>query len=466
MRLRTGLSVFPGIPCMLVGLTILTFLAGCGAKPEEEDTHSKTISGPRVLKVSDDVMKRLDVKTEVVEKRPVAVPLHLTGRIEPDIQKEVDLSTRIAGRISDIFVLPGEHVQKGQRVALVDSQEISDLQSQLIEARSKLTVAELHQERERQILDELIKRPTELIKARATFNSAKVQKELAETEFDRIQGLYKEKIAAAKDFVTAKANLAKAQVNFDQAQANLQREEHLYKNRAMLKRDFQLAQAEASRARNHVNMLNQRLNFLGCGQHMLDEVVSTGKIVGSIQLTAPISGVVTYRDVSVGELVQPDRVIFTISDMSTVMLRVDLPESDLKRVKLGDRVKIRLASYPDELFQGVVSYISVIVDQATRTVAVRARLENKDGILKKFMFAEIELEGAPEVVLACPKDAIQEHGGEKIVFVKTAEGFEERRVKVGFEGERFVQIKSGLGEGEAVATQGSLMLKTEITYQH
>ncbi|MBZ0185447.1 MAG: efflux RND transporter periplasmic adaptor subunit, partial [Candidatus Obscuribacterales bacterium] len=242
--------------------------------------------------------------------------------------------------------------------------------------------------------------------------------------------------------------------------------DHLYKNRAMLKRDYQLAQAEGSRARNQVNMLTQRLIFLGCDKGMLDKVVSTGKIVGNIRITAPIHGVVTYRDVAVGEVVQPDRVIFTISDMSTVMLRVDLPESDLSRVKLGDRVRIRLASYPGELFQGVVSYISVIVDEMTRTVAVRARLENEKGILKKFMFAEIELEGTPQVVLACPKEAVQEHGGEKVVFVKTAEGFEERRVVVGFEGERYAQVKAGLTEGEVVATQGSLMLKTEITYQH
>ena len=82
------------------------------------------------------------------------------------------------------------------------------------------------------------------------------------------------------------------------------------------------------------------------------------------------------------------------------------------------------------------------------------------------MFAEIELEGAASTALACPRDSIQEHGKEKIVFVKTPEGFEERRVTVGFEGESYVQILSGLREGEVVATQGSLMLKSEISHSH
>ena len=113
-----------------------------------------------------------------------------------------------------------------------------------------------------------------------------------------------------------------------------------------------------------------------------------------------------------------------------------------------------------------MSYISVRVNPDTRTVAVRARLTNDKGLLKKFMFAEIELEGAATTVLACPRDAIQELAKQKIVFVKTPEGFEQRRIKVGLEGEEYVQIQAGLHEGEVVATQGSLMLKTEISHTH
>lgn len=442
-------------------------LNGCGEKEKpHSQPESKTITGPKILKVTEEVIKRLDLKTAVVKNRPVAVPLHLTGRIEPDVQKEVDINTRISGRVTDIFVKPGEVVNKGSVIALINSREISDLQSQLLEGNSKLRIAELHEERERQIYEEQLRRPTQLIKARALFNEAKVQKELAESEFERLKGLFKEKIAATKDYVAAKANLAKAQVNFEETQANYKREEQLYENRAMLKRDYQLAQAEAARARNHVKMLTQRLYFLGSDKELMNKVVKTGQISGTVRVKAPIGGIVSYRDIAVGEQVTADRLIFTISDMSTVLLRVDLPEVDLGRVKLGDKVKIQIASYPGETFQGTVSYISVRVNPNTRTVAVRARLDNRKDLLKKFMFAEIELEGAASTVLACPKDSIQEHNKEKVVFVKTPEGFEERRIKVGFEGEEYVQILAGLREGEVVATQGSLMLKTEISHSH
>lgn len=447
-------------------LAPLLVLSGCNSSSKEAEQESTEITGPRVLKVTPEVMERLDLKCEEVKKRPVAVPLHLTGRIEPDVHKEVDVRTRIAGRISDILIAPGEMVKSGQILAYVDSREISDIQSELLEARSKLKIAELHQEREKQIYDELLRRPTTLIKARANFDEAKVQMELYDTEFKRIKGLYEEKIAAAKDFVAAKAKLAQAKTKFKEAEVILEREEHLYKNRAMLKRDYQLAIAESERLKNHVKTLIQRLTFLGCDQPMIDRVMSTSKIEGQIRLVAPIKGVVTYRDVAKGEVVEPSNILFTISDMSTVLLRVDLPEVDLPRVQLGDRVKIRIASYPGEVFEGTISYISVLVNETTRTVATRAKLDNSNGRLKKFMFAEIDLEGAPRQVLACPKDAIQENSGESLAFVKTPEGFEERRVKIGMQGDDYVEVISGLKSGEQVATQGSLMLKNEITFRH
>lgn len=441
-------------------------LSGCANHEEAPSAPAAALNGPRILKVGPDVEKRLDIRTDEVHEEGIAVPLHLTGRIEPDNHKEVDIHTRIAGRLTSILVKPGETVRQGQVMALVDSQEISDIQSELIEARSKLTIARLHQERERQIYEEQIKRPTSLITARANFDEAKVQEHLYETEFKRIKGLYDEKIAAAKDFVAAQAKLSTAKTHLKEAEVTLEREEHLYRNRAMLKRDYQLAQAEEERARNHVNTLTQRLFFLGCDKAMVDKVVATGQIQGNVKITAPITGVVTYRDISQGELVQPSTVLFTISDLSTMLLRVDLPEVDLPKVKMGDTVKIRISSYPGEVFYGTISYISVLVNEQTRTVSLRARLDNADHRLKKFMFAEIDLKGTPKTVLACPKDAIQENHGEKLVFVKTVDGFEERHVKTGIEGDHFVEILTGLKPGEKVATQGSLMLKNEITFKH
>ncbi len=455
---------------LAIGCAGALFLSGCGGeKPEaHKEDHAAAIvpAGPRIVAVTDEVAKRIDLKTEVVQKRDVVVPLHLTGRIEPDYGREVDVSARISGRISKIIARPGSMVKKGQIMALIDSPQISDLQGEAVEAKSKLGIAEAHAERERQIYEEHLERPKALLEAQAHLQNSQVQAELSEQELKRQEDLHREKIAATKDFLSAKATYAKAKVAFDQAQTALKREEMLYKNRGLMKREYQLAMAEVTRDKQHLQTICKRLDFLGADKHMTQLMLTSGDINGLVQISAPIDGDLSRYDCAVGEVVQPEKSMFKLTDLKYVQVLADLPEVDLKRVKLGDTVKIKVASYPDREFTGVISYISVNVHADTRTVPIRARLANFDSKLKTNMYAEIDLEGASQNFLACPKAAVQEYDGSKIVFVKKPTGFEVRTVKFGKQGEQYDQVTSGLTDGDVVATQGSLMLKTELSYHH
>lgn len=105
----------------------------CSHKTEDPHADAKTPeSSVRIVKVSDDLTKKFGLQTDVVKTREVTIPLMLTGRIEPDLQKEVDVGTRVAGRITKIFVDPGTTVKKGQIIALIDSREITEIQTDLI----------------------------------------------------------------------------------------------------------------------------------------------------------------------------------------------------------------------------------------------------------------------------------------------------------------------------------------------
>lgn len=451
-------------------LALCVLMCGCSqpapqpAPQPEKKVQSHT--GPRLIAVDEEVAKRIDLKTEVVTARDVVVPLHLTGRIEPDYGREVDVSARISGRVSQILARPGELVKQGQTLAMIDSPQISDLQAEAVESKSKLAIAEAHAERERQIYEEQMQRPKALLDAKAQVQHTQVQLELAEQEYVRQEGLYKEKIAATKDYLGAKGALSKAKVDAEQAKVALEREEGLFKNRSLMKKEYQLALAEVTREKQHLHTITKRLDFLGADKKMTQEVLSSGNITGLVRIIAPINGVLSRYDCAVGEVVQPERSMFKLTDLKFVQLAADLPEIDLPRVKLGDKVSIKISSYPDTPFSGVISYISVNVHPDTRSVPIRARLANPDGRLRTNMFAEIDLEGASRHFLACPKAAVQEHDGKKIVFVKKSDGFEERPVKIGVSGRQYDEILAGLSEGEVVATQGSLMLKTELSYQH
>lgn len=456
------------LACILISAFSVTGLSACGTKSDSADaslSNHTASAGPKLIKVSEKVAQQIDIRHEPIQKRALTIPLHVTGKIEPDLGKEVDVTSRISGRVKAIKVAPGQEVKRGQIMALVDSQEISDLQAELIEAKAKHDIAKAHEERERMIYDELLVRPKALIEAQTQFDAAKVQKELAEVEFKRQEGLYKEKISAQKDYLAAKALSATAHATYEQARIAYEREKAMFKNKAMLRKDLQLAEAETARERQHLNTLKQRLEFLGADTSFLSDVLKKGLISGMVRIVAPETGVVSHHDVAVGELVHPDKSIFKVTDLASVVVKADLPEVDVSRVRLGGNVRVKVSSYPSETFLATVSYIAENVNPETRTVSVRARLDNRRRLFKLQMFAEIDLEGVSRDLLACPKSAVQELEGKPVVFVRKADGYEERHVKFGVDSEKYYEVLSGLEPGDEVVTQGSLMLRTELTYK-
>ncbi|MBX9723467.1 MAG: efflux RND transporter periplasmic adaptor subunit, partial [Candidatus Obscuribacterales bacterium] len=257
-----------------------------------------------------------------------------------------------------------------------------------------------------------------------------------------------------------------AQAIYRQKLTTFEREEGLYNNKAVMKKDYLLAQAETNKQQKHVNTLRQRLIFLGMTNEMLDDVLASEKISGTISLRAPIDGIVTHRDVDPGEIVDRDKQAFTITDLRTVSVIADIPEVELRRLKLGAKAVVKAASFPYDKFEGTISYISSTINPELRTVPIRVRLVNPKLKLKSNMFAEIDLLQQPTPVLVCPKAAVQEHDGSKFVYLQCPEGYREQKIETGNTNEKYTEVISGLKEGDKVVTSGSLLLKTEFTQVH
>lgn len=457
-------AIFVCAGLIVLGVASWVIAAFSLHNPEEQVKTEEKIEN--FIEVSNQTAEEIALRNEPIQQKRVPLTLRITGQIKPEVGKEVDVNTRFNGRVIKVAVALGQRVTPGEILATIDSREIGDLQAELIEAKSKQEIAKAHERRELQIYEEQLQRPAALIQARADFNQSKTRLELAESEYKRQEQLHQEKIASTKDFLRSKAGFENAKAEFVQSQQSLQREEHLFANRAMMRRDVDVARAESKRAEQHLRTLQQRLVFLGVPQSMVDAVIRQGKIQVLVPLISPAHGIVTNIDVAVGEVISPDKVAFTVTDLGSVVVVADLPEIDLAKVKLGSPVKVKINSYPNEIFHGTINYMSQIVDPETRTVRIRVTLPNDDNRLKSNMFAEIDIEGDAVEMVACPKSAIQERDGSKVVYVHVKGGYQERAVKTGRESTDYVEVLSGLAPGEKVATQGSLMLKTELTYRH
>ena len=184
---------------------------------------------------------------------------------------------------------------------------------------------------------------------------------------------------------------------------------------------------------------------------------------------APFAGRVIARDLTKGEVVETTHKLFAVADLSTVWVVGNVSEKDISYMQRAaavpnQPVEVHVAAYPDEVFQGTVSYVGDVLDTATRTMAVRLILDNSNGLLKPEMFATIRVSSEPASdVLVVPEAAIQHDRDRSFVFVQKEPGvFEARTIKLGEKNGTFAEVLEGVQEGEMVVKEGAFTLKSEL----
>lgn len=182
--------------------------------------------------------------------------------------------------------------------------------------------------------------------------------------------------------------------------------------------------------------------------------------VSDRSIRAPFAGVLGLRQVSLGTLVRPGDVITTLDDVSVVKLDLAVPETSMALLQSGMVVEVRSAGYPDKVLTGTVSGLDSRVDPQSRTIAVRAEVDNPDGLLKPGMLLTATLRADPRKGLMVSEVAIVPLGPDRFVFVAGADGKAERRsVKTGRRNLGQVEVLSGLRLGEPVIVDGIVKLR-------
>lgn len=269
----------------------------------------------------------------------------------------------------------------------------------------------------------------ELGKAKADYLKFQALTRVHEQNYQREQRLFQQKIASQKEVLDAEAAYLTAKAEFEAAHAIL----HLYG----------LSDQET-----------HRLTW------------QTKEPISHFPLLSPFSGLVAEKDLTIGEVISPEKHVYTIADLSTLWIQLDVYEKDLAKIQRGQPVALIADSYPQETFHGVISYIGSLLNETTRTIPTRVEIPNPQGRLKPGMFASALIATQADsaaTALVVPADAVQRVAGETLVFVSRREGrFERRKVTVGRQSEDWVEVQEGVQEGEQVVTAGSFALKSEL----
>jgi membrane fusion protein, heavy metal efflux system len=180
---------------------------------------------------------------------------------------------------------------------------------------------------------------------------------------------------------------------------------------------------------------------------------------GTLTITAPISGSVVDRHVSIGEAITADKELMTVMNTATVVIEALLPESQTRRVVVGQRMIARIPGSPDGYVEGKVESISTTVDPNKRTVAVRAKAANPNFLLRHEMAVDVSITaGGRKEALLVPASALVDEEGLKVIYVKEGERYERRVVSVGTVTYKAAEILSGVEAGEEVVVAGAYQL--------
>ncbi len=200
------------------------------------------------------------------------------------------------------------------------------------------------------------------------------------------------------------------------------------------------------------------------GQRLVEvESLQLGDPPPRARYASPVSGVVTDRHVVVGDDVEPNRHLFEVVDLSEVLAIGRVFEGQIGQVSVGQKVRVRVPSYPRDVFEGVVERLGGKLDADSRSLAVYVRVGNADERLRPHMRATLSLlTGGAELALAIPKSALLGEAGQFYAFVQDEdrpERFERRPLVLGVSNDRFVEVIEGLYPGERVVSEGNYSLQ-------
>lgn len=270
---------------------------------------------------------------------------------------------------------------------------------------------------------------------------------------------------SSPDYSQLRASYLKARDSYNLADKNYQRAQDLFAHHAIAEADVLQAESTRTQAQADMNASEQGLHILGITN--LDSLASAPP-TAQIPVRAPISGEVVDRLCSPGQLIQAGATqCFTISDMSTVWVLVNVYQNQLSYIHNGDTVSVQTDAYPT-IFHGKISYLAPAVDPNTRTLQARIVTENPGEKLKNQMYVTaIVVAGTiPKAITVPVASVLRNTENQPFVYVQTgATQFSRRMVEIGETQEGRIQILSGLSAGEKVVADGSLFLQFQNSLQ-
>lgn len=271
-------------------------------------------------------------------------------------------------------------------------------------------------------------------------------------------------VIESRELADSKAEYLAAVERVKLAQSRYDRERRLWSKKISAEQEYLDAKQALAEQRIALRTAEQKLYALGLStRHVKELPTHSERSLTRYEITAPFDSTVIEKHISMGELLKDESEPFAVADLSSVWVNLNIYQKDIGRVRQGQRVLINLGQGGNETV-GKIDYVEPIVKGDTRTAIARVIVPNPDGIWHPGMFvtARVLTDDARAPVVVSPA-AVQSLGEQKVVFVKTEDGFEPRHIRTGRANESGIEVVSGLSPGEIYANKGTLTLKAQLS---
>jgi cobalt-zinc-cadmium efflux system membrane fusion protein len=447
--------------------------------PEEvtASDSSKEEEADGVITLAKTKWNTAGIRIEQAHRQTLQPTISLTGKLALNEDRLAQVFPQVEGIVEQVPVRFGQDVTAGQTLAVINSQHIGAAKLELIRNRLATQLAEVnfrwHQAVEANVQELVasLKQQVPLSEIeqsfvdrdmgdyRAQLVSAYARLHKSQADYERIEELAKQRVTAGKELLAVRAAL-------EADQATMQALLEQIRFTSQQNRIAAAQELEKARTAESVSEMNLRILGVTDTAQLAAAVAARDETVSHYTIAAPFAGTIIAKDVVLEERVDPTAQLFTIADLSTVWVRVDVFEQHVPLLAglATKTIRFRATSYPDRVFKATVFSTGSVIDQTTRTAPMTAVAENSQRLLKPGMFVEVELQAAelPDV-LVVPTDAIQQHENKRFVFIHVeGDEFVRRDVTTGRASGDMIEIMSGLNEGDKIVVQGGFFLKSQM----
>lgn len=454
---------------------------------EEEGGHEE-----KVVSISLQEMAEFDIRTKTAGPGKLNTYISLPGEIVVNADRLAHIVPRVSGVVLKVLNNLGDVVRRGDIMAILESTELGEAKTEYFQRKKQLEISETDLARARTIHDntevllQILKTPAvpesgseksdillfkalpdmetvlrktdglDMGKNRRLLISTYTDFLLTRETYKREKNLYEKKISSQSDFILAKSNFKKAQATYA---ATYDEVSFAIKRQLLDKvRSVEVARTSFRATERHLHVLGITQKEI---QRLKDGEEEDLKL-SRVRVSAPISGTVIEKHITLGEMLEKDAKTFVLADLNSVWVNFSVYQKDMPLIRKGLQVIVSAGKgIPD--VKGTISYVRSLVGEETRTALARVVLPNTDGLWRPGLFVTGQVVAEKiSLPLVIPKSALQTIDEKTIVFVRTDEGFEPKPVTLGKTSETHAQIVAGMKPGQQYVSQGAFTLKAQL----